>query len=83
MTKILVVLWASPGKGRLQMDDGSFTEGQFVDGQICGFGKRFMVTSKTNYEGFFESGEMHGRGRMKYGDGAIYDGYWHFGQRSG
>ena len=65
------------------MIDGSFIEGDFARGQIDGFGKRFFASSKSTYEGFFKDGEMHGKGKMQYGDGSVYDGGWAFSQRSG
>lgn len=58
------------------MGDGSYYEGTFVNGDICGHGFRLWATSKNQYEGEFANGELNGQGVMRYGDGRQYEGSW-------
>lgn len=58
------------------MKDGSIYEGSFIDGEICGKGRRFYAISKSEYTGHFMFGERHGYGLMVYGDGSTYKGDW-------
>ena len=65
------------------MGDGSYYEGQFVNGEIEGTGKRFWASSGNNFEGHFSRGEISGKGVMKYGDGSEYEGSWEDNKREG
>ena len=65
-----------PGFGKLKMRDGSFYEGEFVNGEICGTGMRLWSHNNNVYEGKFDQGEMNGMGVMKYGNGDVYQGQW-------
>ena len=65
------------------MRDGSYYEGQFVNGEIEGTGKRFWASSGNNFEGHFSRGEINGKGVMKYGDGSEYEGSWEDNKREG
>ncbi|CAH8616450.1 unnamed protein product [Heterobilharzia americana] len=64
------------GNGKFSMKDGSFYEGNFIDGEISGRGRRYYALSKNEYIGQFMLGERHGYGRMNYADGSIYEGDW-------
>jgi len=58
------------------MRDGSYYEGEFIDGEIFGTGTRFWSHTGNLYEGQFEHGEMCGMGAMKFGNGDEYEGMW-------
>ncbi len=64
------------GYGKLLMNDGSYYEGEFRDGEIEGHGFRFYASSKNTYSGKFHLGELNGQGVMKYADGSVYEGEW-------
>lgn len=71
--------WHEGGKdgfGKLKMRDGSFYEGQFINGEIDGTGIRYWAHTDNTYEGQFENGEMCGMGVMSFGDGSLYEGAW-------
>lgn len=65
------------------MADGSFYEGQFMDGEIQGHGFRRWVSTKNEYTGQFVKGELNGYGIMIYGDGSRYEGEWVDNKREG
>ncbi|XP_033754165.1 MORN repeat-containing protein 1-like isoform X6 [Pecten maximus] len=71
------------GHGKLQMQDGSYYEGTFSDGEINGHGFRYFSTSGCKYTGQFHKGELHGTGKMIYTDGSIYDGQWYRNRKHG
>ncbi|XP_078391068.1 MORN repeat-containing protein 1-like isoform X2 [Cetorhinus maximus] len=71
------------GIGKFLMKDGSFYEGEFVNGEIEGNGVRYWAASGNEYCGQFSQGEIHGYGVMKYLDGARYEGEFHYGARTG
>ncbi|XP_015754189.1 PREDICTED: MORN repeat-containing protein 1-like [Acropora digitifera] len=71
------------GHGKLVMADGSFYEGQFVDGEIQGHGFRRWASSRNEYTGQFVKGELNGHGIMVYGDGSHYEGEWQDNKREG
>lgn len=71
------------GHGKLVMADGSFYEGQFMDGEIQGHGFRRWVSTKNEYTGQFVKGELNGHGIMMYGDGSRYEGEWVDNKREG
>uniref|UniRef100_A0A3Q0KQ76 Phosphatidylinositol-4-phosphate 5-kinase related n=1 Tax=Schistosoma mansoni TaxID=6183 RepID=A0A3Q0KQ76_SCHMA len=71
------------GTGRFSMKDGSIYEGSFIDGEICGSGRRFYAISKNEYIGHFMFGERHGYGLMKYGNGSTYEGDWYHNLQQG
>lgn len=86
MVKDVVSVLASPnilGNGRFSMKDGSIYEGSFIDGEMCGNGRRFYALSKNEYIGHFLFGERHGYGLMKYGDGSTYEGDWYHNLQQG
>ena len=71
------------GHGKLVMADGSFYEGQFIDGEIQGHGFRRWASTRNEYTGQFIKGELNGHGIMVYGDGSRYEGEWVDNQREG
>lgn len=71
-----MVFFYRTGFGKLKMRDGSFYEGQFINGEIDGTGIRYWAHTDNTYEGQFENGEMCGMGVMSFGDGSLYEGAW-------
>ncbi|XP_059808156.1 MORN repeat-containing protein 1-like isoform X4 [Hypanus sabinus] len=71
------------GHGKFLMKDGSYYEGEFVNGEIEGNGFRYWASSGNEYCGQFSQGEVHGHGVMKYSDGALYEGEFYYGFRAG
>ena len=58
------------------MRDGSYYEGEFIEGEIHGTGTRYWSHNHNVYEGQFVQGEMNGMGVMKFGNGDLYEGQW-------
>ncbi|XP_019567618.2 MORN repeat-containing protein 1 isoform X2 [Rhinolophus sinicus] len=71
------------GRGKLLFKDGSYYEGEFVDGEIMGEGCRLWVSSGNTYSGQFVLGEPQGHGTMKYKAGGCYEGEFSRGLREG
>ncbi|XP_005092118.1 uncharacterized protein LOC101861022 isoform X3 [Aplysia californica] len=71
------------GHGKLLMKDGTYYEGQFVNGEINGHGYKFFASSEAKYTGQFLNGEMHGHGIMNYKNGNIYEGQWYKNKKQG
>ncbi|XP_073759581.1 MORN repeat-containing protein 1 isoform X1 [Callorhinus ursinus] len=71
------------GQGKLLFKDGSYYEGQFVDGEITGEGCRLWASSGNTYSGQFVLGEPQGHGVMKYKAGGHYEGEFSHGLREG
>lgn len=71
------------GRGKLLFKDGSYYEGEFVDGEIMGEGCRHWASSGNTYSGQFVFGEPQGRGVMKYKAGGRYEGELSHGMREG
>nr|XP_051695259.1 MORN repeat-containing protein 1 [Oryctolagus cuniculus] len=71
------------GRGKLLFKDGSYYEGEFVDGEITGQGRRYWAWSGNSYTGRFVSGEPQGRGVMEYKAGGRYEGELVQGAREG
>ncbi|XP_045659430.1 MORN repeat-containing protein 1 isoform X7 [Ursus americanus] len=71
------------GQGKLLFKDGSYYEGEFVDGEITGEGCRLWASSGNTYSGQFVLGEPQGRGVMKYKAGGHYEGELSHGLREG
>ena len=65
------------------MNDGSYYEGEFDNGEISGSGLRKWTATGNIYEGEFLKGELTGKGTMKYGNGSVYEGEWHENMRQG
>ncbi|XP_041375445.1 MORN repeat-containing protein 1-like isoform X2 [Gigantopelta aegis] len=71
------------GHGKLLMRDGTFYEGQFIDGEITGHGYKYFASTKARYTGQFLNGELEGYGIMTYADGTQYEGEWHQNRKRG
>ncbi|XP_060115660.1 MORN repeat-containing protein 1 [Heteronotia binoei] len=71
------------GHGKLLFKDGSYYEGEFVDGEIVGNGFRYWAHTGNTYSGQFLYGELHGHGVMQYKDGQKYEGDFCYGVREG
>ena len=71
------------GHGKLIMNDGSYYEGEFQDGEIEGHGFRYYSLSGNTYSGKFHLGELQGQGVMKFLDGSVYEGEWKRNKRQG
>lgn len=71
------------GHGKLIMKDGTYYEGQFVNGEISGHGFKFFASSKCKYTGEFLNGELHGHGIMHYSDNTTYEGQWQKNKKQG
>ncbi|XP_055275367.1 MORN repeat-containing protein 1 isoform X8 [Moschus berezovskii] len=71
------------GWGKLLFKDGSYYEGDFVDGEITGEGCRHWALTGNTYTGQFVLGEPQGHGVMKYQAGGHYEGELFRGLREG
>ncbi|XP_031818860.1 MORN repeat-containing protein 1 isoform X2 [Sarcophilus harrisii] len=71
------------GHGKLLFKDGSYYDGEFVDGEIIGMGQRYWSSSGNIYSGQFVLGELHGHGVMIYKEGGKYEGEFYQGMREG
>ncbi|KAK2504314.1 hypothetical protein MC885_011287 [Smutsia gigantea] len=80
------------GHGKLLFKDGSYYEGEFVDGEIMGEGFRHWAWSGygclvdldgQTYWGSFHDNKRHGHGRMAFRNGDTYEGDWVWDQRQG
>ncbi|GFN80045.1 MORN repeat-containing protein 1-like [Plakobranchus ocellatus] len=71
------------GHGKLLMKDGTYYEGQFINGEINGNGYKYFSSSKAKYTGQFLNGEMHGHGIMAYFNGNVYEGQWYKNKKQG
>lgn len=58
------------------MLDGSCYKGVFDQNEISGHGKQYYAWSNNTYEGQFYLGERHGRGKMIFCTGDVYNGDW-------
>jgi hypothetical protein len=61
------------GYGTMAYPDAIY-EGQWVNGDWCGFGRLTDINTGDVYQGGFFDNMKHGLGVMKYADGRIYDG---------
>ena len=62
------------GKGKFTWSDGSYYEGDFVDGLFEGVGTYYFEENKKTYFGQFREGKIDGEGEMKWQDGREYMG---------
>ena len=61
------------GYKKQSFSDGSYYEGDFVNGKFHGKGK-YTWANGTYYEGDFANGDFNGYGKRTYDDGAVYEG---------
>nr|XP_056721386.1 MORN repeat-containing protein 1 [Euleptes europaea] len=71
------------GHGKLLFKDGSYYEGEFVNGEIVGNGFRYWAHTGNIYSGQFLYGELQGHGVMQYKDGQRYEGNFCYGVQEG
>ncbi|XP_072831675.1 MORN repeat-containing protein 1 isoform X2 [Vicugna pacos] len=71
------------GWGKLLFRDGGYYEGEFVDGEITGEGRRHWALTGNTYTGQFVLGEPQGHGIMLYKAGGYYEGELSGGAREG
>lgn len=71
------------GNGSFKWEDGSYYEGDFMDGQFQGFGKYYFADLNKYYEGEFRFGKMEGKGIETWIDGRRYEGDFKNGKKDG
>ncbi|XP_070615214.1 MORN repeat-containing protein 1 isoform X1 [Erythrolamprus reginae] len=80
------------GHGKLLFKDGSYYEGEFVDGEIIGHGLRYWASTGHGslteedgeiYQGSFHNNKKHGAGKMTFPNGDKFVGDWILDQRQG
>lgn len=71
------------GLGKFLMNDGSYYNGEFKNGEIEGNGVRYFGLSGNKYTGSFYKGELQGQGIMEYKNGSVYEGSWENNKRQG
>lgn len=70
------------GYKKQSFSDGSYYEGDFVNGKFHGKGK-YTWANGTYYEGDFANGDFNGYGKRTYDDGAVYEGEFENDMRHG
>jgi hypothetical protein len=63
--------------------DGSFYEGDFVDGLFHGIGTYYFKESEKTYTGGFVEGRIEGDGEARWADGREYQGHFKNGKEDG
>lgn len=63
--------------------DGSYYEGDFVDGLFHGKGTYYFKESEKTYTGDFVEGRIEGEGEAKWADGREYSGHFKNGKEEG
>ena len=73
------------GIGRLLTSDGSYYNGQWIDGKRCGIGNLILSSyNEDSYSGEWLDDEFHGVGKYVFGGSdAYYDGEWQKGIQHG
>lgn len=69
------------GKGKITSKDGSFLEGEFVNGDLTGKGS--MSHNGVNYQGYFKNHIPDGEGVLTQPNGDRYEGNFVAGKKSG
>lgn len=69
------------GKG-VEEGDGYRYEGDYLSGQIHGYGK-LKMQGKLDYEGNFSRGKFNGKGSCVWSHGGTYEGDWENGEMHG
>jgi len=70
------------GQGTMVYPDAIY-EGQWVNGDWCGFGRLTDTNTGDVYQGGFFDNMKHGLGVMQYADGRVYDGMFTLGKLEG
>ena len=63
------------GKGTFTHKDGSVAKGNFVNGQLSGFGSR-ISDEQGKYEGEFFNYRQHGKGTYYFANGSKFEGFF-------
>ena len=73
------------GHGRFMWGatDGSYYEGDFVDGLFHGRGTYYFKESEKTYTGGFVEGRIEGDGEQKWADGREFTGHFRNGKEDG
>ena len=71
------------GKGKFTWADGSFYEGDFVEGVFHGAGTYYFKEYNKTYNGAFTNGKIEGPGEMKWKDGREFYGTFVNGKEEG
>lgn len=71
------------GIGKLIMKDGTFYEGEFKDGEICGKGYKYDKATNTELTGIFQDGQIQGKSKISKSGEFSYDGDMVENQRHG
>lgn len=69
------------GHGHYQWADGSYYEGNFVDGVFEGQGTYFFADMNKTYTGEFKDANMEGFGTEVWLDGKVYTGQFKKGRK--
>jgi len=62
------------GKGIKKWEDGRFYEGEWVLGEMSGYGKWISANKYEVYEGYFADNRRNGRGLLTFGNGDFFVG---------
>jgi hypothetical protein len=73
---------ATPGNGKLTLEDGAVYEGETANGKPHGKGKT-TYPDGTVYEGDFAGGKRNGNGKLINSDGSVYIGTYVDDMRNG
>jgi len=68
------------GKGRMVWANGAQYDGDFVKGNMEGFGVYIWPNKVQKYEGSWINNKMHGRGKFTSEDGKVWNGYFYNGK---
>ena len=71
------------GNGKFTWQDGSYYEGEFVDGVFHGVGTYYFKEYDKTYNGQFQNGKIEGNGEMKWKDGREFYGQFVNGKEEG
>lgn len=66
-------------KKRIDYDNGSYYEGEVVDGTLDGYGVLYYING-DKYEGYWKNDLMNGQGTYTWKDGSYYVGTWKDGK---
>ena len=70
------------GRGKLT-SQSSIYSGEWLRGLRNGFGEEDWVKTGDHYEGYYQAGERHGKGKLNYADGSVYQGGFVRNEQSG
>lgn len=73
------IIWTYMRQGKFVTSE---YKGNFVDGQISGYGHRKFISGNI-YQGEMINGIRNGRGKFSYANGDVYEGHYENGDRHG